>query len=97
MNPAVLVPSISLRAIEENQARRKAEEMALKRLQENQVKEESVSTSQAPALQKTLMDEMSDRLYRDRKVAVSIGAMALCYDCYGSEQPKIGTEALGYS
>ena len=68
------------RALEENQARRKAEEIALKRLQEQlenqQTKEEaanSLKTSQqpqSPTKQASLLQEMEDRFYRDRKVAV---------------------------
>ena len=64
--------------MEENQARRKAEEIALRRLQEQlenqQVKEEAGAglTSQSSAFHQSVMDEMNDRLkYRDRKVAVS--------------------------
>jgi len=66
------------RAMEENQARRKAEEIALRRLQEQlenqQVKEEAGAglTSQSSAFHQSVMDEMNDRLkYRDRKVAVA--------------------------
>ena len=85
---ASIYPLFYRRAIEENSARRKAEEIAQRRLQEQLENQQdkadaeatAKATSQTLNKQKSLIEEMNSRLenpIRDRKVAVSIYLMSI--------------------